>query len=65
MKVYIPYFERGWGVQEADEGEVKRIGNFIYYRGWVYGPKCYTTKDAAQAYINKNYYEAQKYEANI
>ena len=55
MTIYIPYFDRGWHIQQADANKARKIGNYWNYCGWIYGQNAYTTEDGAQAYINKNY----------
>ena len=58
MKIYIPYYDRGWHVQEADSGRARKIGRFWEYGGWIYGDTAYTTEEGAQAYIDKRYNQA-------
>ena len=62
MKVYIPYYDRGYHIQEADTENISRIGRYWRYNGWIYGDTAYTTEDGARAYINKQYHEARKSE---
>ena len=63
MKIYIPYYERGWHIQTADSEEaLRRVGHLWMYSGTVYGTTAYTTQEGAQAYTDKRYYEAQQSE---
>lgn len=62
MKIYIPYYDRGWHIQPADSEKARRIGRYWTYSGWTYGPTVYTTEDGAQAYIDRRYHEAMQSE---
>ena len=59
MKVYIPYYDRCYHILEADADKMRRIGKYWRYNGWIYGDTAYTTREAAEAYINKNYSAAR------
>ena len=65
MKIYIPYYDRTWKIQEADSETAREIGSFVkswLWRGMIYGPTAYTDEQGAQNYINKRYNEARKTE---
>lgn len=65
MKFYIPYYDAGWHILEADSKKVRKPGKYIEYCGTIYGERAFTTEAAAAAYICKDYYNAAKYEAAI
>lgn len=62
MDIYIPYYDNGWHIQVAKAGEAFKIGGSWHYRGWIYGPTAYTSRDGAQAYIDKRYPTARSFE---
>ena len=59
MKIYIPYYDRGWHIQEADADRARRIGRFWLYNSVIYGDTAYNTEAASQAYIDKQYNKAR------
>ena len=61
MNIYIPYYNRGYHVQQAD-ASAKRVGGYWLWCGTIYGPTAYTTEAAAYQYINKQYNDAKKAE---
>lgn len=62
MKIYIPYYDRGYHIQEADSEKMRRIGKYWNYNGWIYGDTAYITEEGAQADIDKQYSVARKSE---
>ena len=65
MKIYIPYYDRTWKIQEADSETARQIGSFDkwwLWRGNIYGPNAYTDEQGAQNYIDRRYNEARKTE---
>ena len=64
MKIYIPYYDRTWKIQEADAEQVRHIGRdkSWLYRGMIFGPYAYTDEQGAENYINKKYSDARKTE---
>ena len=61
MNIYIPYYNRGYHVQQADES-ARRVGGCWLWCGTFYGPTAYTTEQGAMQYINKQYNDAKKTE---
>jgi hypothetical protein len=62
MKIFIPYYDRGYHIQEANSETARRIGKYWNYNGWIYGDTAYTTREAAEAWINRDYNIARKFE---
>ena len=62
MKIYIPYYDKNYHIQEADAEKARRIGRYWTYNGWIYGDVAYTTQEGAEAYINKQYHAAKQAE---
>ena len=55
MTIYMPYYDRGYHVLEADTERARKIGKYWHYCGCCYGSTAYTTEAGAQAYIDKRY----------
>ena len=65
MKIYIPYYNRTWKIQEADSETARKIGSFNkcwLWCGMIYGPTAYTDEQGAQNYVGRRYNEARKTE---
>ena len=62
MKIYIPYYDRSWKIQEADTENARRIGKSWLHFGTIFGENAYTDKQGAENYINKKYSDARKTE---
>lgn len=62
MKICIPYYDSGYHIQEADSEKMRRIGKYWNYNGTIYGYTAYKTREAAEAYIRRNYNTAKAFE---
>jgi len=62
MNAFIPYYDRGWHILEAPKERMKRLCKWWSCNGWIYGENAFTTEEAAQAYIDKNYKLAFQFE---
>ena len=62
MKIYIPYFDSAWRIQEAESQNARKLGRYWAANGTIYGPTAYTTREGAEAYIEKNYSRAAQLE---
>ena len=62
MNAYIPYYDRGWHILQAPVDRMKRFCKYWSCNGWIYGENAFTTEEAAQAYIDKNYKLAFQFE---
>ena len=55
MKIYIPYFDSAWRIQEAESQNARKLGRYWNVNGCIYGPTAYTAREGACAYIEKDY----------
>jgi hypothetical protein len=62
MNAFIPYYDRGWHILQAPIDRMKRFCKDWSCNGWIYGEHAFTTEEAAQAYIDKNYKLAFQFE---
>lgn len=67
MIVYQPAFDRDWKIVEIDAENARRIGSFVSYNGWIYGPAnlLFTEREGAASWIRKEYGEARKYQISL
>lgn len=56
MKIYIPYYDRGYHVMTAEAEACRALRNGdIMYAGTIYGAEAFRTEAAAVAYIHREY----------
>lgn len=64
---YAAYYERGYHILEFDAKKARRIGGYLVYNGWIYGPanECFTDPEGARLWIIKEYGAARKYQVTL
>ena len=67
MNAYIPYYfmdynSQGWRILESPVNRMRRYGRGWACNGRVYDEHAFTTEEAAQAWIDKNYMLAFQFE---
>lgn len=64
---YAAYYDRGYKVLEFDASKARRIGGYLSYDGWIYGPanECFTDPEGARLWIQKEYSAARAYQVTL
>lgn len=68
--IYVPYFDRGWNIKTISAHDTTFIqghsfNSDILYSGMLYnGDNMFSSEIGARDWINKNYFEARKYQVN-
>lgn len=64
---YAAYYDRGYKVLEFDASKARRIGNYLEYNGWIYGPadEIFTCEQGALLWIGKEYGKARAFQVTL
>ena len=64
---YAAYYENGWKVLEFNASKARRIGNYLEYNGWIYGPanEIFTCEQGTRLWIEKEYGKAWAYQVTL
>ena len=64
---YAAYYDKGYKVLEFDASKARRIGGYLNYNGWIYGPanECFTSQEGARLWIMKEYHAARAYQRTL
>lgn len=64
---YAAYYDRGYKVLEFDASKARRIGGYLVYNGWIYGPanECFTDPEGARLWIMKEYHAARAFQVTL
>jgi hypothetical protein len=65
---YAAYYDNnGYKILEFDAKKARRIGGYISYNGWIYGPanEVFTDREGARLWIIKEYGAARKYQVTL
>ena len=67
MTAYAAYYDRGWNILEFDASKARRIGGYLSYNGWIYGPanEIFTCEQGARLWIEKEYGKARVYQRTL
>ena len=64
---YSAYYDKCWNVLEFDASKARRIGGYLNYNGWIYGPadEIFTCEHGALLWIEKEYGKAREYQVTL
>ena len=64
---YAAYYDKCWNVLEFDASKARRIGGYLNYNGWIYGPadQVFTCEQGARLWIEKEYGKAREYQVTL
>ena len=64
---YAAYYDKCWNVLEFDASKARRIGGYLNYNGWIYGPadEIFTCEQGARLWIEKEYGKARAYQVTL
>lgn len=64
---YAAYYEKGWKILGFDASKARRIGNYLEYSGWIFGPadEVFTCEQGARLWIEKEYGKARAYQVTL
>lgn len=67
MTAYAAYYDRGWNILEFDASKARRIGGYLNYNGWIYGPanEIFTCEQGARLWIEKEYGKARAFQVTL
>lgn len=67
MSAYAAYYDKCWNVLEFDASKARRIGGYLNYNGWIYGPadEIFTCEQGALLWIEKEYGKARVYQVTL
>ena len=64
---YAAYYDGGYKVLKFDASKARRIGGYLNYNGWIYGPadEIFTCEQGARLWIEKEYGKARAYQVTL